>query len=309
MSSTKKQDATPPASNAYLVQETTDSLARLTEYRQAVEGIKRLIEEIAATEDAALMRFYDARQGTALLAENLDYWQQQDQRLMQWLCVLLNLKHPKPHRVTLALFSENAAWLRRMARAYFAALTSLDVKIMSASFNVKKRKADGSRATGKTDKRADTTNETPLVLFERIVTQEQIEDSEKLFVPASAQSVGVAFDIASTGAYTLFEPERGLHTLIEDKQTQHLYVHTSDTAFAAYRPPPGLEKRGALASGVFPGERRRTYHPLEEIIKDARLNKSFAWRDTGDGDESLAALLRQMCGEYLSVRAIELIDR
>src|SRR5207244_1261034 len=76
------------------------------------------------------------------------------------------------------------------------------------------------------------------------------------------------------------ETERGLHLFVHEKKTKRCFVHPSEEPVVDYRPPAGLERRGAIEH-LAQGEKRRTYSYTQFLIEDALLKKKWPWSGRG----------------------------
>ena len=91
-------------------------------------------------------------------------------------------------------------------------------------------------------------------------------------------------------AHATWIGEYGVHTFVEGKTNNHVFVHTSDVKAKDYGPPPFLEKRGSIQP-VNVGASRRTYNRAEIYIEDHLLATRHDWR--GNLPASLAVFMDQ----------------
>jgi len=114
-------------------------------------------------------------------------------------------------------------------------------------------------------------------------------------------STGIVFRIEGTSAYAMWSGEHGLHTFVEGKTNNQVFVHTSDVKVTEYRPPSFLARRGAVHA-TNTGATRRTYNRAESYIEDHPLATLREWR------WSLPAMLEVFLEQQLDRAAEKLID-
>lgn len=170
------------------------------------------------------------------------------------------LQFKRADRVTLAVYSENAKWLFNLAQAYHEIATTAGNDVEVAEFAA--LTLAESDAIAKDQKRE---------LLGRAVTMRMVKKPREFFAARQSRAVGIALNVRGALAYPRFEPERGLHDFIEQKQHHRCLAHASEAALAEYKPPAGIERRGQIAHQ----EKRRTYAIDGAAMEDATLKETY----------------------------------
>jgi ATP-dependent Clp protease ATP-binding subunit ClpC len=241
--------------------EDLERLGRLPRLKEAAVAIESLSEKTYSLEDEIALAIYakhefDKSGFASAIAGASEEW---DDLLLS----VYSLRFNKPDYVTLAAYGENLKWLFEAASAYFRVAVEAGFHVKVFEFSV-----DQSGA-GKGQKEADKS----LEMLGRNVTKKKIEGAREFFDRPREGVVGIALGIEGPMAYPRYEPEQGLHAILEERRTERLLVHTSDAPVADYKPPGGIERRGAIAHQ----EKRRTYNSNESFAEDMILKKRFAW--------------------------------
>lgn len=234
------------------------ALAHLVAYQKIADELKRLDEATAATEDEALLVLYGAAVPQNEAVSNAA---QLETDLRHLLNQLLNLRHSHPHRITLAIYSENQRSLFQLARGYFTAAVSAMTTIKIAYF---------------TANIPPEREEEIIEMFGRKVARVEAPGQSAFLLSAPENTTGIILGFEGQSAYATYEAEHGLHAVIEEKAVHNLFVHTSETSFHEYKAPPSLERRGSINPASH-GERRRTYHRSDGYIEDRILDERREW--------------------------------
>jgi ATP-dependent Clp protease ATP-binding subunit ClpC len=253
-----------------------NALAQLVAYQKIADEFKRLEEAAAATEDEALLVLYGA---AAPKSEAVSSASQLETDLRHLLNQLLDLRYSHPHRITLAIYSENQPSLFQLARGYFTAAVSAmtTIKIAYYTANIPPER-----------------EEEIVEMFDRKVARVEAPGQSAFLLAAPQNTTGIIFGFEGQSAYATYEGEHGLHALIEEKAVHNLFVHTSETSFQEYKAPASLERRGAINPASH-GERRRTYHRTDGYIEDRILDERREWPGYSvDAMRRLSAVLKEL---------------
>ncbi len=250
--------------------EDMERLAQLPRLKLGMDRLKSFMEKISALEDKALLAVYGRVSGekeklAALLLALSGEW---DEVL---LCIYA-LQFKKPDYATLAVYGENPKWLFELAEAYCRAANNIGASLQVFKF--------ASQATDSDQKRGDK-SEQQIEMFEllgRPTIKQKVENVKEFFASARKEVVGIALGISAPLAYPRYEPERGLHLFVEEKQSTPCLVHTSEAAIAGYQPPAGLERRGSVGAQ----EKRRLFNQKEFVIEDTALRKKLSWQEISE---------------------------
>ncbi|HEU4794798.1 MAG TPA: AAA family ATPase, partial [Pyrinomonadaceae bacterium] len=111
------------------------ALERLPEYQKIAGALKELEEATAAAEDQALLILYGSEAAGA--NETASLASQFEADLRNLLRQLLDMRYSHPHRITLAIYSENKSSLFELARGYLGAAKSAKMRIDLAYYTAK----------------------------------------------------------------------------------------------------------------------------------------------------------------------------
>lgn len=272
------------------------ALASLPEFASTIAALTKLEQEAATEEDSALLMLYGRELSTTPI-EKPSVIHQLETDLNKLLLRLLDQRHAHPHRVTLAVYSENKVALFELARSYYttAIASRMNVKVAHYTANLPPELIEaemnaGSQRAKRKKEREKPDEEQPktIEMFGRKVARLDVNKPEEFLTGASDGTTAIIFGLDGKSAYSKYDSESGLHSFVEGKATHHLFIHTSDADSIDYRPPSLLERRGAISPANF-GAVRRTYHRTEGSIEDHLLEKRREWRS--DLTESLTAFL------------------
>lgn len=258
-------------------------LAVLPEYRQKMAILAELESKSASAEDDALLMFYRG-ESRALTLDHAQLVQEIETGLQELLRQLLDLRHTRPNRVTLAIYSENKDALFELAQGYYSAAVGMQMRVTASYYTAK--------FTGEP--------ETIDMLGRKAVRNEIKRPAEFLSSKPDA-SIAIVFSLEGKSAYAMWVGEHGLHTFVEGKTSNQVLVHTSDVDAKDYRPPAVLERRGAIHPTNV-GPRRRTYQRAEKYVEDHLLDVRRDWHG------NLPGLLTFFSERQLQRAAERLID-
>jgi len=252
------------------------ALTHLVTYQKIAGELKRLEEATATAEDEALLVLYGAAAQQNQAVSNAS---QLATDLRHLLNQLLDLRYSHPHRITLAIYSENQRSLFALARGYFTAAVSAmtTIKIAYYTANIPPER-----------------EEEIIGMFDRKVARVEAPGQAGFLLTAPENTTGIILGFEGQSAYATYEGEHGLHALIEEKAVHNLFVHTSETSFQEYKAPPSLERRGSINPASH-GERRRTYHRTDGYIEDRILDERREWPGYSvDAMRRLSAVLKEL---------------
>jgi ATP-dependent Clp protease ATP-binding subunit ClpC len=245
--------------------EQATGLTRLPDLKRDVQKLEEMVEHISEFEDDILLCFYDKQQRDKepLQARLVELSRAFSESLLQ----IYGWQFNKPDEVTLALFGENAVWLFELAESYYKLADQAFASLEMIEF------ATPTPAESEAIKIGIKAGEKIIVhnLFDRVTIKRKVEKSGEFFTAPRPQTLGIALRVKCAFAFPRYEPERGLHALMQDKQTSRNLLHTSEARLDDYKPPAGLEKR----SSVKYQEERRIYNRNEGIVEDLALKEKF----------------------------------
>ena len=250
-------------------------LALLPDYRQKMASLTELELKSANAEDEALLMFYSG-EARPLTLEQTHVVQEIETGLQTLLRQLLDLRYPQPNRVTMAIYSENKNALFELAQAYYNTGVSTQMRVTMSHFTDDPEAVEEIRRAKSKD---DDDDDEPKIfdMFGRKAVREEIKKPSEFFLHRPDVTNGIVFRLDGKSAYALWTGEHGLHTFVEGKANNHVFVHTSDVPAKEYRPPSFLEKRGSIQP-VNVGASRRTYNRAESYIEDLLLETRRDWR-------------------------------
>ena len=267
------------------------ALERLPEYQTIALDLKELEQATAAAEDEALLILYGSQVRSTETTTNMSQFEADLRNLLRQL---LDLRYSHPNRVTLAIYSENKRSLFELARGYFGAATSAQMRIELAYYTADippelKEEADAAlakmqkRASQKLSEEEEASDDEEKVIgmFGRIVTRLEADKPAAFLSTAPEATTGIIFNIGGKSAYATYESEHGLHAFIEKQATHNVLVDTSESSFTEYK-PPSLERRGSISPGSH-GERRRVYNRTEGYIEDRMVQDRREWQSNAAG--------------------------
>jgi ATP-dependent Clp protease ATP-binding subunit ClpA len=284
-----------------------ERLSQLTRLREIAEGLRDLVSGTAALEDEALLALYasagvETFDPADLEAAALPLRRRWDELVLTLYC----RQFPHCDRITLALFSEDRAWLAELAAAYIGAARYFG---MTFDLMACRLPEPGRSPSAKDLERGPVEeSETPgakqywrkdiLIAASigreperEVLVRDLVADADALLAELPPRLPGLALELHGPAAAPRFTPEQGLHLLRSPKQPQAacLVVATTE-ALTAYVPPPGITRKGAIGTQ----DRRRTCDRGAGVLEDVLLARRIAWQN-----RSLTAALTEAITEYL----------
>jgi hypothetical protein len=252
------------------------ALTHLVAYQKIAGELKRLEEATATAEDEALLVLYGAAAPQHQAISNAS---QLETDLRHLLNQLLDLRYSHPHRITLAIYSENQRSLFQLARGYFttavSAMTTIKIAYYTANIPPERE-------------------EEIVKMFDRKVARVEAPGQAQFLLTAPENTTGIILSFEGQSAYATYEGEHGLQVLIEEKAVHNLFVHTSEASFQEYKAPASLERRGSINPASH-GERRRTYQRTDGYIEDRILDERREWPGYSvDAMRRLSAVLKEL---------------
>lgn len=261
------------------------ALALLPEYQKKIAILSELESKSANAEDNALIKFYRGEIAT-LTVEQTSVLQEIEAELQDLLRQLLDLRYAHPNRVTLVIYSENNDALFELANGYSKVAVAAHLHATISYYT-----ADLSGAP----------DPKTIDMFHRKVIRRETNKPAELLSGKPDATTAIIFSLEGKSAYALWMAEHGLHTFIEGKTSNHVFVHTSDVNAKDYTPPSFLERRGAIHP-TNAGANRRTYKRAENYIEDHLLMIRREWYG------NLPAVLTFFLEQQLQNAAEKLID-
>ena len=259
------------------------TLTALTEYRKTMAILTELESQSAKAEDEALLTFYSG-ETPVLTAEQTQVTQEIETGLQALLRQLLDQRQAHPHRVTVAIYSENKEALFELVHGYYSAAVDAQMRVTASYYT------------------ANLVAELETIeMFGRTVVPREMNKPAEFLSSKPDATTGIVFSVEGKSAYAMWVSENGLHTFVEGKTSNQVFVHTSDVDAKDYRPPSFLERRGAIQPANV-GARRRTYARAENYIEDHLLDTRREWHG------NLPALLALFLEQQLQRAAERLID-
>ncbi|HEU5132301.1 MAG TPA: hypothetical protein VFT26_09370, partial [Pyrinomonadaceae bacterium] len=277
-------------------------LALLPDYRKKMANLAELELKSANAEDEALLMFYG---GEGRTVEQTQVVQEIETGLQKLLRQLLDLRYPQPNRVTMAIYSENRNALFELAQAYYNAGISAQMRMTLSYFTADpaavKAAEEIRRPKLKGDEKDENVEPRIFKMFDRKAVREETNKPVEFLSRRPEICNGIVFSVDGKSAHAVWMGEYGLHTFVEGKASNQVFVHTSDVNAKEYCPPSFLDKRGSIQPANV-GASRRTYNRAETYIEDHRLATRHDWR--GNLPASLAVLMDQQV-QHAAERLIE----
>jgi ATP-dependent Clp protease ATP-binding subunit ClpC len=259
--------------------------ARLSLLRRLLGELDDLAARVVALEDETLMRLYRGSE-PALSVEQASGNDRLAMLAEQWRELLSDVyaqRYLDADRVLVAVYGEQQSRVRELAHAYFALAQTRGLrselhllKTHDALRDFKKPGVLQLRNVGEPSH--GTAKETVIDALHQEAKQFDWQADE-------AGAIGLALVLDGRLAYPMFEPERGLHLFRYPNQTHKCLVDVGDHKLAAYAPPPGIDRRGAVGGQPV----RRTYDMAQETMDDERLGKRL--QSPGRGLDHLIAFV------------------
>jgi ATP-dependent Clp protease ATP-binding subunit ClpA len=252
-------------------------LALLPEYRRKLAVLTELESKSANAEDDALLMFYSG-EASASTFDQTDVAEDIETGLQNLLRQLLDLRYTHPNRVTMAIYSENQDALFELARGYYRTAVFAQMQATVSYYTADPKEVQAVEDELREKSKDDDEEEEPKIfdMFGRKVVRKEMDKPVGLLSGKPDASTGIILSVAGKSAYATWVGERGLHTFVEGKTNNHVFVHTTDANAKDYRPPSSLERRGAINPANV-GAVRRTYQRAETYIEDHLLATRREW--------------------------------
>jgi ATP-dependent Clp protease ATP-binding subunit ClpA len=296
-------------------------LAQLARLREIAGRVRDLVDRSCLLEDEALQALYAGPGAEAFSADDLHAAAEPLAELATGLLLTFYCRQfPAPDTLTLALFSEETAWLVELTAAYLEVAREQKLDIRMAAYRPLSapraaRPAAEKEAAPPADA-ADEAEEPPPLFWRKdvliaaatarqpereVLRREWVEDPAAFLGNPPARVLGLALRLRGPAAAPRFGTEPGLHLARSGKQPQPVkcLVEISEADLAAYLPPAGIARRGALGGQ----NRRRTYDRVAQAVEDALLNTKVLWQT-----QALAAVLGQLIEDRLQRNLLALLD-
>lgn len=272
-------------------------LAALPEYRRKMTMLTDLELKTANAEDDALLMFYSS-EPPASTAQQADVIRDIEADLDDLLRQLLDQRQTHPNRVTMAVYSENKHALFELAQAYYTAALRAQARVTVSYYTANLPPEVEAAILKKTD---DDDEPKSFKMFGRIVIPQETNKPAEFLSRKPDASTGIVLNVKTKSAYATWVGENGLHSFVDGKTTDNVFVHTSDVAAKDYLPPMFLERRGAIHPTNV-GAVRRTYQRTESYVEDHLVARRLAWQG------NLPAVLAFFAEQQLQRAAEKLID-
>jgi ATP-dependent Clp protease ATP-binding subunit ClpA len=284
-----------------------ERMARLARLREIGDRVGDLIRGSAALEDEALLALYASAGAEAFAPADLEAAARSLRESWDDLVLTLYCRQfPASDRVTLALFSQDRAWLAELTAAYVGAARQFGLHFDLLAYFLPAAGRPPADAGGKGPEPG--TADVPPRQFWRndiliaapsaregereVLTREPVKNVDAFLAEPPQRLPGLALELRGTAAAPRFVPEQGLHVVRGPKQPQPgmCLVEAGDTGLTAYVPPQGITRKGAIGTQ----DRRRTYDRGLAVLDDARLAQRVAWQN-----RPLAAALAEALETHL----------
>jgi DNA polymerase III delta prime subunit len=277
-------------------------LALLPEYQAKIAILSELELKNANAEDEALMMFYSG-ESTKPASEQIKLIQEVETGLQNLLRQLLDLRQAHPNRVTMVIYSENKNAMFELAQGYYKTAVNAKKQVTIAYFTADPAAVEAVEESLRAKPKKDDAEEEPKIfdMFGRKVVREEVYKPPEFLSRRPEDCTAIVFYVEGKSAYATFVDEHGLHTFVEGKTQNPVFVHTSDVVAKQYRPPSFVAKRGAIHPTNV-GAVRRTYQRGEFYIEDHPLAIRCEWRG------NLPAVLAVILEAQLQRAAEKLID-
>jgi hypothetical protein len=274
-------------------------LALLPGYRRKMAVLTELESKSANAEDEALLMLYSG-ESPQLTVEQTHVVQEIESDLQNLLRQLLDLRFAHPNRVTVAIYSENKDALFELAQAYYKTAMGIQIQVTMSYYtsNLPEELLD---ERGNLKKRDDDEEPKVIDLFGRKVVREETNKPAAFLSRKPEACNAIVFRLDGKSAFATWMGEHGLHTFVEGKASNPVFVHTSDVDVKEYLPPAVLGRRGAVQPANV-GASRRTYKRIEMYVEDHSLTTRRDWR------MNLPGVLAYFLDQQLQQAAEKLIE-
>jgi ATP-dependent Clp protease ATP-binding subunit ClpC len=260
---------------AVLNPEASALLVLLPVYREKMAKLAELESKTANAEDGSLLMVYNDEAST-LPPEQIQVVQEIETGLQNLLRQLLDLRQKHPNRLTMAIYSENKDAMFELARAYYNTAVAARMRVMVSYYTSNSVEVQAVLDNLPPKSKKDSKDDELPKMFGRPVVRPETHKPTDFLARQPETTTGIVFSIEGKSAYALWIGEHGLHTFVENKTKNPVFVDTTDVVVKDYRPPSFLEKRGAVhATNV--GASRRTYQRAESYIEDHLLAYRHDW--------------------------------
>ncbi len=241
-----------------------EELGRLSQLRRLLGQLDDIAASVVALEDTALMTLYtggraDDDRGDKLAA-----------LAVEWRELLFDVyaqRYLRADRVLLAIYGEDQRQTRDLAHAYFALARTrrlrCELHLLATHDAQRDFNKPGVRQLTNLVEQADGTTKATVVDALRRETEQFDWHAEE------PGAIGLALALKGRLAYPLFEPEGGLHVFRHAERTNKCLVDIGDDVVDKYRPPSGIDRRGAIGGRPL----RRTCDMTQDTADDERLGK------------------------------------
>ena len=252
-------------------------LALLPDYRQKLATVTELALKSANAEDEALLMLYSG-ETRKLTAEQIGVIPEIESGMQKLLRQLLDLRFAHPNRVTMAIYSENRDALFELARGYHATAVGAQMQVQASYYTANPEAVKAVEDLLKKEKKYDEEKDEKIFdVFGRKVVREDVDNPREFLSRKPEMTTGIVFSVTGKSAYAMWTGEHGLHTFVEGKISDQVFVHLSEAGAKEYRPPSSLDKRGSINPANV-GASRRTYNRADAFAEDHLLETRLNWR-------------------------------
>lgn len=270
-----------------------DDLLRLTRLPilKSAEGkVKRLVHNVIALEDSALLAYY-GKSGIDD-KEYLNNYQDTYQLWRDTLITIYGLRFKQANEILLAVYGEAAKYLYELAHTYFRMFNDANETVELYKVIIKKEDKESKEekdnknnkwskenkeredekeageseedAEGKADK-----DQKKKPAQDNFVLEEVKEPAKYFDKPEKA--VGLLFRVTGTNVYPKYASEADQHIFTENGNAHKCLVHISESSVKKYRPPENIHRRGSIGNQ----DKRRLYNHDENYAEDLYLKRRF----------------------------------
>ncbi len=199
--------------------EDLNQVARLPRLQAALHAIEEYSSSIKTTEQEILFSIY----GKSLLIDADLYHRKLEALKVAWRNLIFDtyaLNFRNPNAITLAVFSNDAASLLALSRAYYkiARKHGAEIEIYKLLPN--------SKISGKSNKAPGQSQYLKI----------KMDAPERYFENGDEHAVGIVFGITAPLAMLKFENERGIHIFINKKTASRCFVYTGEIETLHFEP-------------------------------------------------------------------------
>jgi ATP-dependent Clp protease ATP-binding subunit ClpA len=159
----------------------------------------------------------------------------------------------RPDRITIAVFGTDRNDMRMLVRAYHELAKGLQAELTMRIFQLPPK----GKRTGKD--------------YDAVL----VESPYTLLAGDDDLGIGAGFELSAPGIFPRLHGEAGVHRFSDGERSSLCLVEISDASLADYRPPAGIERRGAISDH----ELRRSYDLARRSLHDPELGsgKNISW--------------------------------